>query len=226
MSGPQCKWAMLSKGYSLSLSLLLLLLLAFSPLSPSSPPSSLPHMLDHSESFGWGTGEVPSTNTRTSTGKTTCGVCSADAGVCHALKAAGLRVGGEGAFNTVCAFFELPTPPHNPSVQLLFGWLTAFRNPRGFNLRATVYPAPFVRDSPHTFATGKRALLPHIRFSESGAEGAQNGPFWAILGPILTRFDLSRWRLSPLTPHTNTPPPQHHYHLGVETMFFCFFQGC
>ena len=35
------------------------------------PPSSPPHMLDHSGSFGWSTGEVPSTSTRISTGKGT-----------------------------------------------------------------------------------------------------------------------------------------------------------
>ena len=37
----------------------------------SRPPSSLPHMLDHSGSFGWSTGEVPSTSTCPSTGKST-----------------------------------------------------------------------------------------------------------------------------------------------------------
>ena len=49
------------KSLSSSLSLLFL----------SRPPSSLPHMLDHSGSFGCSTGEVPSTRTRTRTGKNT-----------------------------------------------------------------------------------------------------------------------------------------------------------
>ena len=35
----------------------------------SRPPLFSPHMLDHSGSFGWSTREVPSTSTRTSTGK-------------------------------------------------------------------------------------------------------------------------------------------------------------
>ena len=55
----------------LSLALLLSLSSSLYLIVLSRPPSSLPHMLDHSGSFGWSTGEVPSTSTRTSTGKST-----------------------------------------------------------------------------------------------------------------------------------------------------------
>ena len=68
--------------------------------------------------------------------------------------------------NTGSTFYEVP--PSVPPVQLVFGWLAAIRNPRDFNPRATVYPAPFVRDSPRMFATGKRALPPHIRLRRIG----------------------------------------------------------
>ena len=50
---------------------------------------------------------------------------------------------GSGGFsNTGCTFYEVPTP--HPSVQLVSGWLDAIRNPRDFDMRATVYPVPYM----------------------------------------------------------------------------------
>ena len=59
--------------HSLPLPLALLISLSsyISLLCLSRPPSSLPHMLDHSGSFGRSSGKVPSTSISTSTGKST-----------------------------------------------------------------------------------------------------------------------------------------------------------
>ena len=45
-------------------------------------------------------------------------------------------------FDTGCTFYDCAhTSPSVPPVQLVFGFfLAAIRNPRAFNLRATVYP--------------------------------------------------------------------------------------
>ena len=72
----RCWWGRGPPPPTLSLPLSLALLIRLSPhlfslLFLSRPPSSLPHMLDHSGSFGRSTGEVPSVSTRVSTGKST-----------------------------------------------------------------------------------------------------------------------------------------------------------
>ena len=72
----RCWWGRGPPPPTLSLPLSLALLIRLSPhlfylLFLSRPPSSLPHMLDHSGSFGWSTREVPSVSTSMSTGKST-----------------------------------------------------------------------------------------------------------------------------------------------------------
>ena len=49
----------------------------------------------------------------------------------------------KGLLHTGSGFYEVPTPhPLVLSVEPVFGWLATIRNPRDFNLQATVYPGP------------------------------------------------------------------------------------